>query len=79
LIQQPFYTGVGSDDVPTDQQWIDALNTYLPQLYSQGYTFYIDPNDNTVTITSNTSTPNYVDETFTLNAGTNIQINCNNG
>jgi len=79
LIQQPFYTGVGSDDVPTDQQWIDALNTYLPQLYSQGYTFYIDPNDNTVTITSNTSTPNYVDQTFTINAGTNIQINCNNG
>lgn len=74
LIQQMFFQGLGPTGYPTNQQWIDALNQYLPSLNGQGYSFVI--NGNQLTITNLTSTPIYDNQVMTLNVGINININC---
>jgi hypothetical protein len=74
IIQQAYYTGYGSNDVPTDDDWTNALLQYLPNLYNYGYTFYIE--DDTISIMSVTSSPNFVNVPFDLNSGINISINC---
>jgi len=74
IIQEPFYTGYGSTDVPTDTDWENALLTYLPNLYNYGYTFYIL--GDTISITNTTSTPTAVDEVLSLNAGINLELSC---
>jgi hypothetical protein len=75
LIQQPFFYGVGSNDIPTATDWRNALIQYLPQLYNYGYTFYI--NGNNISFVNLTSSPYYVNEELVLNTGINININCN--
>lgn len=75
LVQELFFQGVGPNGYPTNQQWLDALNTYLPQIYNSGYGFTI--NGNEITITNLTSTPIYNNQLMTLNVGINIDINCN--
>ena len=74
LIFQKFFDGVGPTGYPTNQQWEDALNQYLPQLYPYGYDFVIEGNQ--ITITNTTSTPKFNNETLKLNVGINININC---
>jgi hypothetical protein len=74
LIQVPFYTGYGQDDVPTNTQWKTALTNNLPQLtqYSLGYFL----NGTMLTISNLTMTPMNLGELLSLNAGINIEINC---
>jgi len=74
LINQPFYQGVGSQDVPSTNDWRNALLQYLPQLYNYGYTFFI--NGNNIRISNMTSTPNYLGGELSLNTGININVNC---
>lgn len=74
LIQQQFFQGLGQNGFPTNDQWKNALNLYLPQLYNYGYNFSIDGNQ--LTITNLTSVPNYNNQILTLNVGINIDINC---
>ena len=75
IIQQPFYTGYGLTDVPSNRAWRNALIQYLPLLYDFGYTYYL--NGNILTITSLTCTDRNLDEILSLNSGINISINCN--
>jgi hypothetical protein len=70
-----FFQGLGSTGYPSNQQWIDALNQYLPELYTQGYNFVVSGNQ--LTITNLTSSPLYNGEQLTLNVGINFNINCN--
>jgi hypothetical protein len=74
IIQEPYYTGYGSADVPTDEDWTNALLEYLPNLYNYGYTFYVE--GDTISVMSTTPSPTFVDEIFSLNSGINIEINC---
>jgi len=74
IIQEPFYTGYGLTDVPTNRAWRNALIQYLPQLYKYGFTYYL--NGNMLTITSLTCTERNIRETLSLNSGINISINC---
>ena len=75
LVQEMFFQGLGSTGYPTNQQWIDALNEYLPELYTQGYNFVVSGNQ--LTITNLTSSPLYNGQQLTLNVGINFNINCN--
>jgi hypothetical protein len=74
LISEPFYTGYGYTDVPSNSQWRNALIQYLPQLYDYGYTYFL--NGNILTITSLTCTERNKGEVLSLNTGINISINC---
>ena len=75
LSQYQFYSGVGPFDVPTNQQWLDALTTYLDSLLTSGYSYNIDNNDNTVTVYNNNCQPNF--DNFEINMGINFEIYCN--
>ena len=75
IIEEPFYTGYGLTDVPSNRDWRNALIQYLPELYKYGYTYYL--NGNILTITSLTCTERNVGEILSLNSGINISINCN--
>jgi hypothetical protein len=74
IINQLFYTGYGMSDVPTSNQWNDALENYLPQLYNYGYTYF--QNGNTLTISNLACLTQNVADTVLLNVGINISINC---
>ena len=74
IINELFYTGYGMSDVPTSNQWNDALENYLPQLYNYGYTYF--QNGNTLTISNLACLTQNVTETVLLNVGINISINC---
>jgi hypothetical protein len=74
IIKEPFYTGYGLSDVPTNSQWRNALINYLPQLYNYGYTYYLD--GNTLTITNLASLTQNIVDTVLLDVGINININC---
>lgn len=74
IIKEPFYTGYGLSDVPTNSQWRNALINYLPQLYNYGYTYYLD--GNTLTITNLASLTQNISDTVLLDVGINININC---
>jgi hypothetical protein len=76
IIQEPFYTGYGYTDVPTNSMWRNALINYLPNLYDYGYSYFL--NGNTLTINSLTFTARNLNEILSLNAGINMNINCNN-
>jgi len=74
IIQQPFFEGEGPDGYPTNEDWINALYSVLPQLYNFGYDFEIQGSQ--LTIFNTTSIPEFNDETMTLNVGINFNINC---
>lgn len=74
LVQQPFYYGYGSTDVPNLSQWISAIQTNLSSLYTYGLDYYI--NGNTLVVSNSNCYPNFTDKTLTLNVGVDITINC---
>ena len=76
LVQELFYTGYGSSDVPTTIQWITALNDKLSYLYQSGLNYTIS-NDNILTVSNTDCYDNFTNKTLTVNVGVNIQINCN--
>jgi hypothetical protein len=77
LIQQQFYTGFGQNDVPTNTDWKNALNLYLPQLIKYNLGYYI--NGNFITVKNLTLSPKNLGELFKLNVGIDMEINCDNG
>lgn len=74
IIQEPFYTGYGQTDVPTNIQWRNALIVNLNKMYDYGFTYFL--NGNMLTITSLTCEPHYSNKNVSLNVGINIDINC---
>ena len=74
IIQELFYTGYGLTDVPTNDDWRNALILYLPNLYDYGFKYLLD--GSFLTITNLTCTERNFGETLTLNSGINISINC---
>jgi hypothetical protein len=76
IIQEKFYSGYGFNDAPSNNAWRNALISTLPQLYNNGFTFFL--NGNNLTITSLTCTQKDVGKLVSLNVGINISINCDN-
>ena len=74
IIQEPFYTGYGLSDVPSNRAWRNALIQYLPMLYDYGFTYFL--NGNVLTITNLTCSERNFGEVLSLNSGINISINC---
>jgi hypothetical protein len=77
LIIEPFTITSGYQNYPTNQQWIDGLNSSLTNLQNDGYTYFIDEVNNTVTVYNVNCIPISVDDTFEINVGINFTILCN--
>ena len=75
MSQYSFYNGIGPFDVPTNQQWLTALTTYLASLLTSGYSYNINYSDETVTVFNNNCQPNF--DNFEINVGINFEIYCN--
>jgi hypothetical protein len=69
------YVGYGYTDVPTNDMWRNSVYEYLPLLYDYGFQGEIRGND--LIVTSLTCTERNINETLTLYAGIQININCN--
>jgi len=74
VIKQPFYTGYGLTDVPSNSNWRNALIQNLPLLYTYGFTYFL--NGNNLTITNMTCTPMNLNKSVKLNVCMDIGINC---
>jgi len=74
LIQQPFYTGYGLTDVPSNAAWRNSLIQNLPSIYDYGFTYFL--NGNNLTITNTTCTPMNLNKSVKLNVCMDIGINC---
>jgi hypothetical protein len=77
LIQEQFYVGFGNDDVPSNTDWKNALNLYLPTLVNDNLGYFI--NGNFLTIYNLTLTAMNLGQELTLNVGINLEINCVDG
>jgi len=77
LIQGEFYVGYGNNDVPSNTDWKNALNLYLPSLVNYNLGYFI--NGNFLTIYNLTLTAMNLGEGLTLNVGINLEINCVDG
>jgi hypothetical protein len=74
IIKEPFYTGYGITDTPSDIQWRLALVQYLPQLTNYGYGYFLNGSD--LTITNLACLTDNETSSVLLNIGINISINC---
>lgn len=75
LIQYQFYTGYGLTDFPTQSQWLNALQTVLPQLNNYNLGYYI--NNSTLYVQSLLCGQQLQNQNFELNVGINFSISCN--
>ena len=74
LVQEPFYTGYGIYDVPTEQNWIDALDTKLETIYQYGLNYNV--NSERIIISNSGCMEMFKDKILTLSVGINATINC---
>ena len=74
VIQNKFFDGYGTGQVPTNNQWKTALILNLQQLVNYGYFFYV--NGNEVTIYNLTCASSSEPITLQINVGINIDISC---
>jgi hypothetical protein len=81
ILLYEFFNGVGysnpSLSVPTQNDWVDALNTGLVGLLDYGLDYLINETDQTITIYNNNCLPLNVTQNFELNVGINFDILCN--
>jgi hypothetical protein len=75
MFQTPFFTGYGTGQVPTNNQWKAALLLNLSQLVNDGYYFYV--NGNVVTVYNLACAEDDIPSTLQINVGINIDITCN--
>jgi len=75
LVQLPFYVGYGINDIPTNDDWLNGLETNLETIYQYGMNYNVNP---TRIIISNSGCQElFTNQTLSINVGINIQINCN--
>jgi hypothetical protein len=74
IILEPFYTGYGINDVPTNDMWRMTLVNNLSVINNYGYNYFL--NGNQLTITSATLTLPNLGDNISLNVTTDISINC---
>jgi hypothetical protein len=74
LIQEPFYTGYGSNDKPTYSQVMDAIDDKLVKLYQHGLNYYFSGNK--LIVSNSTCYDDFTNKRLYLNIGIDIQIYC---
>jgi hypothetical protein len=74
LIQQPFFTGYGIYEYPSEEQWVNALDTYLSSIYQYGLNYNVDINR--LIISNSGCIELFANKTLTLNVGINVEISC---
>jgi len=78
LEQVNFYTGTGYFDVPGQTEYYNGLTTGLLNLQNEGFGYYINDSDETVTIYNNNCIPIGVSQNFKISVGINYSVLCNN-
>ena len=77
LVQEPFFIGYGLDSinsVPTNNDWLDALEDKLSTIYQYGMNYNV--NSDRVIISNSGCLELFRNKTLSLNIGINIAINC---
>jgi hypothetical protein len=75
LVQEPFYTGYGINDIPSDSDWLTALENKLTYLYQYGLNYNV--NAERVVLSNSGCMELFTNKTLSLNVGINVSINCN--
>jgi hypothetical protein len=75
LAQYEFYTGVGPNQYPTSNEWLDALEITFESLQTLGYGYNIDTENSEIMVFNNNCQPNFDD--IEINVGINFQVFCN--
>ena len=75
LVQEPFFTGYGITGIPTETQWVDAINNKLSTIYQFGLNYNV--NSDRIIISNSGCMELFTDKTLSLNVGINVTINCN--
>jgi hypothetical protein len=76
-----FFTGYGltySNSIPTPQQWVTALGQALAELNDSGLSYFINEENETVSVYNNNCIPIEPTDTLEINVGINFNILCNN-
>jgi len=74
LVQEKFYTGYGGNDVPSNSDWITALDEKLELLYQDGLNYFI--NGNTIIIANSSCYDDFTNKRLYLNVGIDLTISC---
>jgi hypothetical protein len=75
VAQTPFYVGYGTLDLPSNNDYVNGLQTALISLQTSGYDYYIDDTNSTVSVFNNNCTTVFDD--FQINIGLDFEIFCN--
>ncbi len=75
LIQEPFFTGYGLNQVPTTLDWTNAILSNLGDLNNYGYYGYIE--GDSLYVRTLACVFSISDNPLELNIGINLSINCN--
>ena len=74
LVQEPFFTGYGITGIPTETQWLNALEDKLSTIYQYGLNYNV--NSERIIISNSGCLELFTDKTLSLNVGINVTINC---
>jgi len=74
LIQRQFYSGIGINDVPSNDDWETALFNFLPSIVNYGLTYSLE--GTSLKIVNLGNQPLYLNKNLTLNVGINIELTC---
>jgi hypothetical protein len=75
LVQEPFFTGYGLNQVPTNTDWVNGILSNLSDLNNHGYYGYIDGNN--LYVRTLACVFSISDNPLELNIGINLSISCN--
>jgi hypothetical protein len=75
LINEKIYTGAGLLNTPTNQIWLNSLNTYLPNLINYGLNYFFE--GNTLYVSNAGCDATYKDKQLQLIVGVDFEITCN--
>jgi hypothetical protein len=74
LVESKFYTGYGPNDVPTNSDWVQALDEKLELLYQEGLNYFI--NGNTIIISNSSCYDDFLNKRLYLNIGIDLNLIC---
>ena len=76
LIIEPFAVTSGYYSYPTNQEWIDGLNSAFTNLQNSGYEYFIDEDNETITVYNINCSVLNNEDLFQINVGINFTILC---
>ena len=74
LAQNQFFNGVGPNQYPTAQQWLNAVETTFQGLQGSGFGYNIDNTNDQIVVFNNDCQPNFGE--LQINVGINFNVFC---